>query len=212
MDAIECIMTRRSSGRLVEPAPSAGHLDVLLRAAMAGPDHGRLRPWRFFAVRGAGLERLGEVFAKAHAVREPTASAMDLDRTRAKPLRAPLIVAVTSSPRPSPKVPRWEQVASGRRRPRTSAWPPMRSAMAACGGPDGTARLPRCATISASRTRSRSWHGCTSAPNPKAYGHRPEPTPIPPHSPRSSTTDDNQAGAAGRPRVLAQVPSVQEWR
>ena len=112
MDAIECIMTRRSSGRLVEPAPSAGHLDVLLRAAMAGPDHGRLRPWRFFAVRGAGLERLGEVFAKAHAVREPTASAMDLDRTRAKPLRAPLIVAVTSSPRPSPKVPRWEQVAS----------------------------------------------------------------------------------------------------
>src|SRR6266540_15605 len=78
MDAIECIMTRRSSGRLVEPAPSAGDLDALLRAAMAGPDHGRLRPWRFVVVRGPGLERLGEVFAKAHAAREPTVPAAEL--------------------------------------------------------------------------------------------------------------------------------------
>src|SRR6266542_666727 len=78
MDAIECIMTRRSSGRLVEPAPSAGDLDALLRAAMAGPDHGRLRPWRFVVVRGPGLERLGEVFAKAHAAREPTVPAGEL--------------------------------------------------------------------------------------------------------------------------------------
>ncbi len=93
MDAIECIMTRRSSGRLVEPAPSAGDLDALLRAAMAGPDHGRLRPWRFVVVRGPGLERLGEVFAKAHAAREPTVPAAELERTRGKPLRAPLIVA-----------------------------------------------------------------------------------------------------------------------
>src|SRR6266545_650439 len=107
MDAIECIMTRRSSGRLVEPAPSAGDLDALLRAAMAGPDHGRLRPWRFVVVRGPGLERLGEVFAKAHAAREPTVPAAELERTRGKPLRAPLIVAVVSSPKPSPKVPRW---------------------------------------------------------------------------------------------------------
>src|SRR6266487_3807372 len=71
MDAIECIMTRRSSARLVEPAPAAGDLDALLKAAAA-----------------------------------------ELERTRGKPLRAPLIVAVISSPKPSPKVPRWEQVAS----------------------------------------------------------------------------------------------------
>src|SRR6266536_1915951 len=118
MDAIECIMTRRSSGRLVEPAPSAGDLDALLRAAMAGPDHGRLRPWRFVVVRGPGLERLGEVFAKAHAAREPTVPAAELERTRGKPLRAPLIVVVVSSPKPSPK---------------TSAWPRMRWATANTG-------------------------------------------------------------------------------
>src|SRR6266511_4140230 len=118
MDAIECIMTRRSSGRLVEPAPSAGDLDALLRAAMAGPDHGRLRPGRFVVVRGPGLERLGEVFAKAHAAREPTVPAAELERTRGKPLRAPLIVAVVSSPKPSPKVPRWGAGGLGRGRGR----------------------------------------------------------------------------------------------
>jgi nitroreductase len=38
--------------------------------------------------------------------------AIECIMTRGKPLRAPLIVAVVSSPGPSPKVPRWEQVAS----------------------------------------------------------------------------------------------------
>jgi nitroreductase len=112
MDAIECIMTRRSTGRLVAPAPPAEDLEILLRAATAAPDHGRLRPWRFVAVRGTGLERLGELFAKAHAAREPDADREALERTRLKPLRAPLIVAVISSPKQSPKVPGWEQVAS----------------------------------------------------------------------------------------------------
>jgi hypothetical protein len=40
MDAVECIMTRRSSARLVEPAPAAGDLDALLKAAAAGPPRG----------------------------------------------------------------------------------------------------------------------------------------------------------------------------
>jgi nitroreductase len=112
MEAIECIMIRRSAGRLVEPAPVDGDLEVLLGPAMAALDHGRLRPWRFAVIRGRGLERLGDLFAKAHAAREPDADAEALERTRRKPLRAPLIVAVVSSPKPSPKVPAWEQVAS----------------------------------------------------------------------------------------------------
>jgi nitroreductase len=80
--------------------------------ACPAPDHGRLRPWRFVVIRGSGLERLGDVFAKAHAAREPEADGEALERTRVKPLRAPLIVAMMSSPKPSPKVPGWEQVAS----------------------------------------------------------------------------------------------------
>ncbi len=116
MDALDCILTRRSSGRLSEPAPSGDELDILLAAAAAAPDHGLLRPWRFVVLRGHALERLGEVFAKAEEARSaesgtPVAEEV-LARTRGKPLRAPLIVALIASPKPSPKVPAWEQVAS----------------------------------------------------------------------------------------------------
>src|SRR6266540_3828785 len=127
-----------------------------------------------------------------------------------------------AEPEGAPLGSRWPRP---RPRPRTSAWPRMRWATAACGGPAGTARPPRCATTSASPTRSRSWRGSTSGPSRKARGHRRDPTPIPPPSARSWTT--NSLGpspgppAAGEQRAppaagsgcgVDQVPSVQEWR
>jgi len=116
MDALDCILTRRSGGRLTEPAPSDGNLATLLAAAAAAPDHGLLRPWRFIVLRGHALHRLGEVFAKAEEARGAEAGTPvredALARTRGKPLRAPLIIALIASPRPSPKVPAWEQLAS----------------------------------------------------------------------------------------------------
>jgi len=116
MDALDCIRTRRSSGRLTEPAPSDGDLATLLAAAAAAPDHGLLRPWRFIVLRGHALACLGEVFAKAEEARGAEAGTAvpedALARTRGKPLRAPLIVALIASPKQSPKVPAWEQVAS----------------------------------------------------------------------------------------------------
>jgi nitroreductase len=116
MDALDCILTRRSHGRLTEPAPSDADLGRLLAAAAAAPDHGLLRPWRFIVLRGHALLRLGEVFAKAEEARGADAGTLVpeevLARTRAKPLRAPLIVALIASPKESPKVPAWEQLAS----------------------------------------------------------------------------------------------------
>src|SRR6266540_2483781 len=91
-----------------------------------------------------------------------------------------------AEPEGAPLGSRWPRP---RPRPRTSAWPRMRWATAACGGPAGTARPPRCATTSASPTRSRSWRGSTSGPSRKARGHRRDPTPIPPPSARSWTTN-----------------------
>ena len=47
MDALDCIMTRRSirrySGEAVDPA----HIDTILAAAMAAPSAGNQQPWRF---------------------------------------------------------------------------------------------------------------------------------------------------------------------
>jgi nitroreductase len=118
VDALEAIAGRRSIGRLVAPAPDRAELDVLLHAAVAAPDHGELRPWRFVAFRGEGRRRLGEVYALAHVAREPDADAGALEKTAAKPLRAPLVVAVICTPVPpeaawnGKAIPPWEQLAA----------------------------------------------------------------------------------------------------
>lgn len=118
MDALTCLLGRRSVGRLTAPAPDAAQLQVLLQAAVAAPDHGQLRPWRFVVVQGEGLVELGSVFAQAHAAREPWADAGALEKTAAKPLRAPMVVAVICAPITAAEawsgkdIPAWEQLAA----------------------------------------------------------------------------------------------------
>ncbi|MBF9067120.1 nitroreductase family protein [Streptacidiphilus fuscans] len=106
MDLTHAVLTRRSAIRLSAPAPSDTELEELLQAAMTAPDHGRLSPWRLVTIRGDARNQLGEAMADAagdDATRE---------RTAAKALRAPLLVAVVFCPRDHPKVPRWEQLAA----------------------------------------------------------------------------------------------------
>lgn len=118
MDALSCLLGRRSVGRLVAPAPDATQLQVLLEAAVAAPDHGQLRPWRFVVVQGEGLVEMGAVYARAHAAREPGADAGALEKTAAKPLRAPMVVAVICTPLTAAEtwsgkdIPAWEQLAA----------------------------------------------------------------------------------------------------
>lgn len=84
----------------------------MLRAAVAAPDHGLLRPWRFIVLRGQARDRLGAAFAAAETARNPEVDQDKQDKAAGKPLRAPLIVAVVASPQPSEKIPEWEQHAS----------------------------------------------------------------------------------------------------
>ena len=62
------------------------------------------------AIRGEARERIGRAIAQASG-----ASASDAEKLARKPLRAPLLLAVVVSPKPSHKVADWEQeaVASG---------------------------------------------------------------------------------------------------
>jgi nitroreductase len=96
------VRARRSQPRVTEAAPTHEELARLVDAAAGVADHGALRPWRLIELRGEARDRLGEVFA-ANGV------------SASKALRAPLLVAVVASRRPSGKVPAWEQdaVASG---------------------------------------------------------------------------------------------------
>lgn len=110
MEALDALINRVSVARLGEPAPTPEQRELLFRAALRAPDHGQLRPWRFLTVEGMAREALGELFARAQLARDPQAPAAVLDKARAMPLRAPLLVVVIATLKDHPKVPEGEQL------------------------------------------------------------------------------------------------------
>lgn len=110
MNAMELLSTRASNGKLGEPAPDQATLHAILEAALRAPDHAMLRPWRVLLVRGEARARLGDVFAQIEG--GEGADAETIERARRKPLRAPLLIVVAATPRPSPKAPEIEQILS----------------------------------------------------------------------------------------------------
>src|SRR5690606_31549054 len=109
MDAIEALVTRKSSARLIAPAPNAEEMKVIMQAAVRAPDHGRLRPWRFLIVEGDAREKLGGIFREALHRRDPDAREDLLEKERLKPLRAPMLIIVIAKVTESPKIPPIEQ-------------------------------------------------------------------------------------------------------
>jgi nitroreductase len=111
---IELLLTRRSvSPRLLsQPAPTGLELRQLLTIAAHVPDHGRVVPWRFIVITPEGGARIGERIAAVFAIYHPEATAATLDVERGRLMRAPLVIAIISSPRENPKAPEWEQVLS----------------------------------------------------------------------------------------------------
>ncbi len=110
MDALDALINRVSVARLGEPAPTPEQRELLLRAALRAPDHGQLRPWRFLSVEGEARRRLGELFARVQALRNPQAGPELLDKARAMPLRAPLLLVVIARLQAHAKVPESEQL------------------------------------------------------------------------------------------------------
>ena len=100
---------RRSASAvtLTEPAPDATQLDDLLRLAARVPDHGKLAPWRFIILEGAGKANFAARLESLSRDRgDPTLAAK-----LAKLKIPPLAVVVVSSPKPA-SIPEWEQVLS----------------------------------------------------------------------------------------------------
>ena len=113
MDALAAIWARRSIGRLVAPAPDGAHLDAVLGAGAAAPDHGELRPFRFHVLRGTALDRFGEVLEAAYVARCAALEAAPVpakaEKERSKLRRAPLVVIVSAVHVESEKIPWIEQ-------------------------------------------------------------------------------------------------------
>lgn len=105
MSVIDAVANRQSSSKVTDAAPSDAELIELIAAAGRVADHSSLRPWRIITLRGDDRDRLGRALNRAAGEKGSSS----------KPLRAPLLIAVVFSRRPSGKVPSWEQeaVASG---------------------------------------------------------------------------------------------------
>jgi nitroreductase len=113
-EVLDVILARRSIGRLIEPAPDTDELRRILEAAVAAPDHGELKPWKFVVLRDQSKEAFGEVLADAYLARcqaigaSPTDGQLTKERTKLG--RAPLVVVVCAINRHSEEIPWIEQV------------------------------------------------------------------------------------------------------
>lgn len=109
---IETINQRVSSPKLGLPGPSRSEVMDLLACGVRAPDHGRLKPWRFVVVEGNGLEAMGEMFEASLLNANPEANDAKRAKTRAMPLRAPLIIVAIADVTVGHKVPVIEQIAA----------------------------------------------------------------------------------------------------
>lgn len=104
---LDFLARRRSASAmtLAAPGPTRDELDELLRLAARVPDHGKLNPWRFVVLEGAGKAAFTTRLEAIAAARpdEPKAAAA-LGKLR----NPPLAVAVISSPVEG-QIPLWEQ-------------------------------------------------------------------------------------------------------
>ncbi len=107
MTALEAVLRRSSRARVTDEAPTHEQLVPLVAAAARSADHADLRPWRLIELRGSARSHLGEAF-----VAESGLTGVEAERLAAKPLRAPLLIAVVASYRQSFKVHDWEQEAA----------------------------------------------------------------------------------------------------
>ena len=100
---------RRSANKhfIRAPGPSPDELDELLRVAARVPDHRRLEPWRFIVFEGEARAAFGKQVAEIYDAANPEATADELMTEAARFERAPVVVAVISSPDTAHKTPVW---------------------------------------------------------------------------------------------------------
>lgn len=109
-DALTALATRRSTSvkDMTAPAPSDAALAQILRIATRVPDHGKLAPWRIVTLRGEGALKLGALAADRFAKQHPEATEAQITAEHTRFTRAPLCLAVLSTPKLGTK-PVWEQ-------------------------------------------------------------------------------------------------------
>lgn len=107
-EVLDFLLTRRSrpAKTLGNVSPDRTEIETLLTAASRTPDHGKLTPWRFIVIQ-EGRQALADMFTR-HA----EAAGLEADKIE-KNARSftfgGVMIAVVASPKPSDKIPAWEQ-------------------------------------------------------------------------------------------------------
>ena len=107
--------TRRSNlaKLMTDPGPDAAQIDTLLTIGTRVPDHRKLTPWRLTVFQGKARDQFGRKIAQAYQAQNPDHPQDRIDFEAARLLRAPLVIAVISSPKLCPRgTPVWEQYLS----------------------------------------------------------------------------------------------------
>jgi len=94
MEVFEAMHGRMTIGKVKQDGLPRDMVEKLLSAAVQAPNHYQVRPWRFVVLTGNARNRLGDVMAASFAERNPAVPPEGLDKTRALPLRAPVVIAV----------------------------------------------------------------------------------------------------------------------
>jgi nitroreductase len=97
---ISVILSRKSVSpkHLKEPGPTEAEIHLMLQAALAAPDHGKLRPWRVVRIPPSQRNALARVFQAAKLEEDPYATQDDLDKAGSKALNAPTLFVILIEP------------------------------------------------------------------------------------------------------------------
>jgi nitroreductase len=104
MDTIEAILTRHSISKVKPDTVPHEIIEKLLHAAVQAPNHYRVRPWRFVVLTGKSRQALGEILAQAMKKQNPELPETGMEMERAKPLRAPVLIAAGVDKPADPRV------------------------------------------------------------------------------------------------------------
>lgn len=112
MEIFDAIHGRQTINKVKQDAVPRDVIEKLLSAGAQAPNHHKARPWRFVVLTGDGRKKLGDVMAASFLDRNPTTPPEGLDKTRALPLRAPVVIAIGADKPTEPKIIEMENISA----------------------------------------------------------------------------------------------------
>lgn len=113
---LHAVLNRRSVPKVRPERPPRHLIEQIIDAAGHAPNHHHTQPWRFVVLTGEERARLGEIWAaivRAGLPDPDSPEAQDqIAKARAKPFRAPVVIAVAAIPSDAPKVIESEELAA----------------------------------------------------------------------------------------------------